>query len=130
MAANTLKTLGAVALLSLMPAVALAAEPTGKWQGYFRQANADVRASISFIPNGANVHFDEPFVCDVPAKFLKEDGGGFTYRFTMSRNGGRFCDSVLSRDLTIAMAADGRMRIAFDTPKASWRGEFRQMSAP
>lgn len=130
MATNTLKTLGAVALLSLMPVVALAAQPTGKWQGYIMQANADVHASISFTPDGANVHFDEPFVCDVPAKFFKEDGGSVIYRFSMSRNGGRFCDSVMSRDLTIAMAADGGMRISFDTPKANWRGEFRQMSAP
>jgi hypothetical protein len=130
MVSNTLKTLGAVALLSVMPAVAHAAQPTGNWRGLIMQANTDVAAEVTFIPQGASMHFAEPFACNVPAKLLKEVGGTVVYRFGVSRNGGRFCDSLMGRDLNVTMAANGRMQITFDSAKATWRGDFQRMGAP
>jgi len=130
MVSNTLKTLGAVALLSVMPAVALAAQPTGNWRGLIMQANTDVATDVTFIQDGVSMHFDAPLACSVPAKLLKEDGGTVIYRFGVSRNGGRFCDSLMGRDLKTTMAANGRMQIIFDSAKVTWRGEFQRVGAP
>ena len=130
MVSNTLKTLGAIALLSVMPAVALAAQPTGNWRGLIMQGNTDVAAEVTFIQQGVSMHFNEPLACNVPAKLLKEDGGTVIYRFGVSKNGGRFCDSLMGRDLKTTMAANGRMQITFDSPKATWRGDFQRVGVP
>lgn len=127
---NTLKTLGAAALLALLPAIAVAAPPQGKWQGLIMQANTDVAVTITFDAQKANLQFNEPFSCNVPARFLKEDGATTIYRFAVSTNGGRFCDSLLSRDVRVTAEANGRLQVTFDSAKVTWHGELRQATAP
>ena len=127
---NTLKTLGAAALLALLPAIAVAAAPQGTWQGLIMQANTDVNVTISFDAQRATLQFGDPFACSVPAKFLKEDGATTVYRFSVSTNGGRFCDSLLNRDFRVTAEGNGRLQMTFDSAKVTWHGELRQASAP
>jgi hypothetical protein len=126
MYSNTVRTLGTAALLSLLPGIALAAQPEGMWNGLIRQANANAPAVFRFVPKAANAQFGEPFSCNVTAKLLKEDGATTVYRFMASINGGRFCDSVYGRDLTVTPMADGRLQIVFDAGKVTWNGELRK----
>jgi hypothetical protein len=130
MYANTLKTLGAATLLALLPAIASAAAPQGTWQGLVMQANTDVAVTIAFDAQKANLQFHDPFSCNVPARFLKDDGANTVYRFTVSTNGGRFCDSLLNRDLKVTAVAGGRLQITFDSAKVTWHGELRQANSP
>jgi hypothetical protein len=121
-------------LVSVLPSVSLALsssdEPQGVWRGLIQQGNADVALRISFGPQVVKLHFEEPLSCDVTAQFLKVDGETWVYRFRPSVNGGRFCDSVMSRELRITRATPNQsMNIAFDTPRATWRGRLQEASA-
>jgi hypothetical protein len=123
------RALGLAALLGLLPVVAVAAPPQGQWRGTIEQADTDVAVTVRFNAQAAHVHFDEPFSCDVPAQFLKDDGTATVYRFGVSQNGGYFCDGVLGRNVAVTPDADGHLKIVFDTAKATWRGDLRPPAA-
>jgi hypothetical protein len=129
MYSSTAKTLGLAAVLGLLPVVAVAAPPQGEWQGVIQQANSDVATSVRFDAQRADVLFQEPFMCRVPATFLKDDGVHVFYRFGLSPNGGRFCDNLVNRDMAVTPGADGRLTIAFNSGKATWQGTFSSMPA-
>lgn len=130
MYSTSVKTLAGIALFGLFPAIALAAQPQGTWRGLIQQANADVAVQMTFVPNLVKVHFNEPLSCDVSAAFLKEDGATSIYRFRPSINGGRFCDSVLNRDLRFTAAADQTLDVMFETPRNAWRGKLKPVPSP
>lgn len=117
------RALGLAALLGLLPAAALAAPPQGEWRGLVQQANTDVAVTVRFNAQGASIHFNDPLSCDVPARFLKADGAATIYRFAVSVNGGRFCDGLLNRSLTVTPASN-RLKITFDTARTAWHGEL------
>ena len=127
---SIVKPMGLAVLLGLLPVVALAAPPQGQWRGIIQQANSDVAVAVSFNSQVAKVHFAEPFSCDVPAKLLKLSDTTTIYRFSVSTNGGRFCDQLAGRDLTVTPASNGSLTIAFAAPKSFWRGELKQMPTP
>ncbi|QWT18984.1 hypothetical protein KPL74_14665 [Bacillus sp. NP157] len=123
------------ALIGFLPVTGAAADspaqPQGMWQGLIQQANSDVVMRLSFASTSVRAHFDEPFSCDVTARFLRADGDTLFYRFGPSMNGGRFCDGVMSRDLRVTPATTERaMTITFDTPRATWNGRLRPAPSP
>ena len=122
--------LGLAALLGLLPIVALASPPQGSWRGLVQQANSDVSVVVRFKAEAANIHFDEPFSCEVPARLLKADDTATVYRFAVSTNGGRFCDGLTGHDLTLTPASSGHLKIAFDTARNTWRGELSPPVVP
>jgi hypothetical protein len=123
------RALGLAALIGVLPAVALAAAPQGQWRGLVQQASTDVAVVVRFDAQAASIHFDEPFACDVPARFLKEDATATVYRFGVSQNGGRFCDSLLGGTVTIAPGSDDHLTIAFDAARNTWRGQLSLSAA-
>jgi hypothetical protein len=129
---KTMKCLGVAALIAALPALAVAAEPQGVWQGVIQQANSDVALRLTFAPQLVKLHFNEPLSCDVPAKFLKADGDTLIYRFAVSVNGGRFCDGVVNHDLRIKAAPEPKreLDIVFDGPRATWRGRLTPVASP
>jgi len=123
---------GAIVLagVCLFSGAAVAAQPQGKWSGLVQQANSDVSAQLVFTPDKVDVHFDEPFACNVPAKFLKDgDAGAAVYRFGVSTNGGKFCQDLQGRDLTFKPGKDGRLAIDFASAKTTWHGDLKPSSA-
>jgi hypothetical protein len=129
--ASPLKRLlqGCFALGLVVPGLAFAAQPQGDWKGLVQQANTDVAAQLRFRTEGVEIHFDEPFACTAPAKFLKEAGAASVYRFMVSQNGGKFCQDLQGRDLTFTPGADGRLTMSFPSAKVTWHGELRQANA-
>lgn len=127
---NTLKILGAAALLALLPAIAVAAPPQGAWQGLIMQANTDVAVTVNFDAQKATLRFSDPLACSVPARFLKEDGATTVYRFAVSTNGGHFCDGLLNRDFKVTAEGNGQLKITFDSAKVTWHGKLRPATAP
>jgi len=123
------RALGLAALLGLLPAMALASPPQGEWRGLVQQANSDVSIVVRFNAQAANVHFDEPFSCDVPARLLKADDTATVYRFSVSTNGGRFCDGITGHNLNLTPASNGHLKIAFDAVRNTWRGELSPPAA-
>jgi len=124
------RALGLASLLGLLPTMALASPPQGAWRGLVQQANSDVSIVVRFNAEAANVHFDEPFSCEVPARLLKSDDTATVYRFSVSTNGGRFCDGLTGHNLTLTPASNGHLKIAFDTARNTWRGELSPPAAP
>ena len=122
---NTLKTLVAVGLLFLFPAIAVAAPPAGSWRGVVSTARSDVATTIRFTGQQGDVHFAEPFACHVTAKVQSQSGDSTTYQFGASANGGRFCDSLLGRSLQVT-AQGGQLHVRFDAPTGNWQGELSQ----
>lgn len=123
---NTLKALAAVGLLSLFPAMAIAAAPAGTWRGVVSTAKTDVAVTIRFNGQKGDVHFEPPFSCVVTATVQSQSGGTTTYRFGPSANGGRFCDSVFGRSLQVTAQGGAQLHIRFDSPTSSWQGDLRQ----
>lgn len=123
------RALGLAALLCLLPAVALASPPQGNWQGLVQHANTDVSVTVRFDAQTVQLHFDEPFSCEVPARFLKDDGAASIYRFTVSKNGGRFCDGLLGHNLTVTPASNAQLKIVFDGTRNTWRGELSSQAS-
>jgi len=120
----------ALVALCLVAGAAVAAQPQGKWSGLVQQGNSDVGAQLAFTPDKVDVHFDEPFSCNVPAKFLKDgDAGAAVYRFGVSTNGGKFCQDLQGRDLTFKPGKDGRLAIDFPSAKTTWHGDLKPSSA-
>lgn len=126
---KTVKSLGLAVLIGLPPATAMAAQPEGNWRGLIEQGNTDVAVQMTFVPNAVKVHFNEPLSCSVTAKFLKEDGATSIYRFGPSINGGRFCDSVVNRDIRFT-AADKQLNLVFDSTRTTWRGKLQPVTSP
>jgi hypothetical protein len=126
---KTVTSLGLAVLIGLQPAVAMAAQPQGNWRGMIEQRNTDVAVQMDFVPNAVRVRFNEPLSCNVTAKFLKEDGATSIYRFSPSINGGRFCDSVLNRDLRFT-PADKQLNVSFDSPRNTWQGRLQPVPSP
>ena len=118
------RALGVAMLFGLLPTVALAAPPQGQWRGVVQQANTDIPADMNFSAQAVVVHFAEPFSCSVPAKFLKANGTVTVYRFAVSANGGRFCDSLINRNLTLTQVSNAQLKVAFDDPRRPWSGEL------
>lgn len=118
----TVKRLGMAALLGLVPALALATPPQGNWRGLIQQANTDVAVDLRFNAQDVQVHFDEPLSCTAPGKLLKEEGGSVMYRFGVAKNGGRFCEGLQGRDLTLTAGDKARLTLSFTTAKATWQG--------
>jgi hypothetical protein len=114
--ASPLKRLlqGCLILGCLLPGGVLAGQPQGRWSGVVQQANSDVNAQLVFGTDKVDVHFDDPFACNVPAKFLKKGEVATTtvYRFGVSTNGGKFCQDLQGRDVTFKPGNDGRMAIS------------------
>jgi hypothetical protein len=128
MYSNTLINLAAVGLLSLLPAIAFATPPTGTWRGAVTTRNQNVGVTIQFNGNQAHVYFDEPLSCKVPAKILTENGSTTSYRIAVAANGGRFCDSLLGRNLNVTVQSDSQLHVGFDSPKGAWQGDLRRAS--
>ena len=122
---------GCVVLGLLLPALAMAAQPQGRWSGVVQQANSDVNAQLAFGTDKVDVHFDEPFACNVPAKFLKDGEVATTtvYRFGVSTNGGKFCQDLQGRDVTFKPGNDGRLAIDFPSAKTTWHGDLKPSAA-
>jgi len=122
---------GCVVLGLLLPGVVIAAQPQGRWSGVVQQANSDVNAQLVFSADKVDVHFDDPFACNVPAKFLKVGDVATTtvYRFGVSTNGGKFCQDLQGRDVTFRPGNDGRMAIEFPSAKTTWHGDFKPSPA-
>ena len=126
---SPLGALGLAALLSLLPAVAIASPLQGEWRGLVQQANSDVAVIVRFSGQAATIHFNEPFACDVPAKFMKDDGAASVYRFAPSPRGGHFCDGLFGQNLTVTPGTKGHLSIVFVGGRATWRGELSQSPA-
>ncbi|WP_107912449.1 hypothetical protein [Luteibacter sp. OK325] len=94
-----------------------------------QQANSDVGAQVAFSADKADVHFDEPFACNVPAKYLKEADVATVYRFGVSTNGGKFCQDLQGRDVTFKPGKDGRLAIDFPSAKTTWHGDLKPSPA-
>lgn len=121
---NVKPVLGLAVLLGLLPALALAAPPQGQWRGLVQSANTDIAVDMSFTAQSVVIHFAEPLSCSVPAKFLKSDGAQTIYRFAVSPNGGRFCDSLFSSNLTLTQVSDAKLKVAFVGARKTWGGEL------
>jgi hypothetical protein len=124
--ASPLKRLpqGGFVIVLLLPMLAFAAQPRGVWTGLVQQANTDVSSEVTFGVNSVDVHFGPNLSCTVPATFLKEAGAATVYRFGMTRNGGKFCEGLMGRDLTFTPEADGRLAIDFPSAKTTWHGNL------
>lgn len=124
--ASPLKRLlqGCALLGVLVPALAFAAHPRGVWTGPVQQANTDVPSDVTFATNSVTVHFGPNFSCSVPATFMKEAGAATVYRFGISKNGGKFCEELMGRDVTFTPGADGRLGIDFPSSKTTWHGDL------
>ena len=126
MYSNVLKTLAAVGLLSLLPAIAFAAAPTGTWQGVVTTKNQDVGVTIQFSGKQANIHFNEPLSCSVPANILTEKGSTTSYRMAAAASGGWFCNSLFGHNLKVTAQKGGQLHVGFDAPMSAWQGDLRQ----
>jgi hypothetical protein len=118
-----------VVLGVLLPGLALAAQPRGVWTGLVQQANTDVSSEVTFGVNSADVHFGPNLSCSVPATFLKEVGVATVYRFGVTKNGGKFCEGLMGRDLTFTPEPDGRLAIDFPSAKTTWHGNLKPSPA-
>jgi hypothetical protein len=131
--ASPLKRLlqGVVVLGVLLPGLAFAVQPQGRWSGLVQQANSDVNTQLVFGADKVDVHFDEPFACNVPAKFLKDGDVATTtvYRFGVSTNGGKFCQDLQGRNVTFTPGKDGRLAIDFPSAKTTWHGDLKPSAA-
>jgi hypothetical protein len=94
-----------------------------------QQANSDVGAQVAFSADKVDVHFDEPFACKVPAKYLKDVDVATVYRFGVSTSGGKFCQDLQSRDVTFKPGKDGRLAIDFPSAKTTWHGDLKPSPA-
>lgn len=121
---NIKAALGLAMLLGLLPTVALAAPAQGEWRGLLHSANTDIAVDMKITAQVVTIHFDQPFSCSVPAKLLKSVDTQTIYRFGISHNGGRFCDSLLNSDLTLTQASSAQLKVAFVAAKRTWNGDL------
>ena len=120
---------GIAALVGLFPLAALADPPKGAYRGLIQQERTEFAVTIRFHDDMADIHFDEPASCSVPARLLKQDGAVSVYRYGVSRNGGPFCDGVTGRDLTVMPAPNNALSIGFSSRRATWHGQLQPAPA-
>ncbi|UPG88350.1 hypothetical protein L2Y96_13065 [Luteibacter aegosomaticola] len=125
--------ISATLLLALVPALALAAPPSGRLEGLAQHANTDVATRVDITGKSANIHFDAPFSCDITATYLKDDNGASLFRFNLSTNGGSFCDG-LKKEIAFkpAKAKDGSAiwHISFSSKNNDWTGQLAPAGKP
>lgn len=122
---KTLKSLAAIGVLSLLPGIAVAAPPTGKWEGVVKTTKKDVGMTIHFYGRNGDVRLAEPFSCNVLATLQSQSSNTMAYRLSVSPNPGSFCDRLLGRDLMVTAKNKGQLHIRFDAPGKLWQVDLR-----
>lgn len=117
-----------VAVLLLVTSMAMAAQtrPVGSWSGTLQNDNSKLMAAeASFDNKVAHLHFKGAANCRVDADYLKTDSDGSHYSFTITKNGGSFCQNLLNKTL-VATTTDGGLILSFLQGDIHWHGEFQK----
>lgn len=117
-----------VAVLLLVTSMAMAAQtrPTGSWSGALQDDKSNLMATeASFDNKVAHLHFKGAANCKVDADYLKTDADGSHYSFSITKNGGTFCQNLLNKTLVVT-TTDSDLILSFLQGAIHWRGELQK----
>lgn len=100
--------------------------PTGLWNGLLSNGKtAEVRVEVNFQPNGAQLHFFDPFNCLTQASYVKNTSDGSFFKFQQSATGGAFCDRLYPGKMIVNKSSQSGMTISLTSGGVHWSGTLQ-----